>query len=269
MRKLLIGASILLISLSVYVLLKTVLDPHPSKLRPVITVATTPTPNPEVQLASTAPAPAPVPQFTPEPTPLSNSTPEPLKSRVVNHQPDQFRTGAVSKEELTALEKALKSIPWSLNSNPEAAANEDYSAIVKECEKSGEHDLLADLITEAVSNDYQPNNETANSAYSTDLTADFENGHQSSNGKSPGEMTAGQVKGVDNALTPTLNQPDPPAAAASSSSAPRPTPAEITRGKTVHVRHRTIVRHRLVDVKTRLLELWHQSLEQTEKPPKL
>jgi hypothetical protein len=269
MRKLITGASIFLIFLSVYVLLKTVLDPHPSKLMSVITVATTPTPNPEVRLASSAPTPAPAAQFTPEPIPLSNSTLEPLKSRVVNHQPDQFRKGAVGKEELIAIEKAIKSIPWSLNSNPEAAANEDYSAIVKECQKSGEGNLLADLIAEAVSNDYQPNNETANTAYSTKLTADFENGHQSSNGKSTGEMTAEQEQSLDKALTPPLNRPDAPAAAASPSPAPPLASAEITRAKTVHVRHRTMVRHRIVDAKTRLLELWHQSLYQTEKPPKL
>src|ERR1700760_1608737 len=179
MRKLITGASIFLIFLSIYVLLRTVLDPHPSKLRSAITVATTPTPNPDTRLASTAPAPAPLPQLTPEPIPLAKSNLEPLKSRVIKHQPDQFRTGAVGKEELIAIEKAIKSIPWSLNSNPEAAANEDYSSIVKECERRGERDLLADLVAEAVSNDYQPDNETANAAYSTALTADYENGHQS------------------------------------------------------------------------------------------
>jgi len=232
-------------------------------LKSAVTVATTPTPNPDIQLASTAPAP------TPEPIPLSKSSLPPLKSRVVSHQPNQFRKGAVDKDELIAIEKAIKSIPWSLNSNPETAANEDYSAIVKECQKSGEDNLLADLVAEAVSNDYQPNNETANVAYSTKLTADFENGHQSSNGKSTVELTAGQVQSADKALTPALNRPDAPAPAVSSSPAPRLASAEITRGKTVHFRHRAIVRHRIVDAKTRLLELWHQSLEQTEKPPKL
>jgi hypothetical protein len=261
MRKLITGASIILIFLSAYGLLKTVFATHPLKLRSDIAVATTPTPNPDIQLASTS-APAPIPQFTPEPIPVSKSTPEALKSRVVNHQPDQFRKGAVGKDELVAIKKAIKSIPWSLNANPEAAANEDYSAIVKECEKSGEHELLADLVAEAASNDYQPNNEAANAAYSTELNSDFENGHQSdtSNGESTGEMTAGQEPSVDRALTPTVNQPDIAPSAAPASPAPRPAPAEITRAKTVHVRHRTIVRHRIVDAKTRLLELWHQSL---------
>ena len=38
------------------------------------------------------------------------------------------------------------------------------------------HDLLTDLITEAVSNDYQPHNVAANGAYFTELNSDFENG---------------------------------------------------------------------------------------------
>jgi hypothetical protein len=36
--------------------------------------------------------------------------------------------------------------------------------------------LLTDLVTEAVSNDYQPNNEAANGAYFTELNSDFEKG---------------------------------------------------------------------------------------------
>jgi hypothetical protein len=264
MRKLIIGASIFLIFLSVYGLLKMVSAPHPSKLRSAIAVATTPTPNPDIQLASSTAAPPPIPQFTPEPTPVSKSTIKPLKSRVVNHQPDQFRKGAVGKDELIAIKKAIKSIPWSLNANPEAAANEDYSAIVQECAKSGEHGLLADLITEAMSNDYQPNNEDANVAYSNELNSDFENGHQTvaSNGKSSGETTAGQEPSVDRTLPPTVEHPDPLAATASPSATSSPTPAENTRAKIVHVKHRTIVRRRMVDAKTRLLQLWHQSLDQ-------
>jgi hypothetical protein len=263
MRKLITGALIFLIFLSVYGVLKTVFEPHPL-LRSANTVATTPAPNQNIRLVSTAPAPVPSPQFTPEPVPQSKSTLEALKSRVVKHQPDQFRKGAVGDDELIAITKALKSIPWSLNANPEAAAHEDYSAIVKECEKSGEHDLLEDLIAEAVSNDYQPNNEAANAAYSTELNADFENGHQSdsSNGKSSGQTIAGQEPSVDQAPIPAVNQQDPPAPAASLSPAPGPAPAETTRAKIVHTRHHNIVRRKIVDAKTRLLELWHQSLAQ-------
>jgi hypothetical protein len=101
---------------------------------------------------------------------------KPLKRRVVKHQPDQFRVGAISKEELSAIKKAIKTIPWSRNSDPKAAADEDYAAIVKECEKSAVNGLLTDLVTEAVSNDYQPNNEAANGAYFTELNSNFENG---------------------------------------------------------------------------------------------
>jgi hypothetical protein len=36
------------------------------------------------------------------------------------------------------------------------------------------HDLLADLITEAASNDYQPGNEAANSIYIAALVSKFE-----------------------------------------------------------------------------------------------
>jgi hypothetical protein len=266
MRKLITGASIFLIFLSAYVILRVVSVPHPAKLRSAIVVAATPTPNPDIQLASSTAAPAPIRQLTPVPTPVPKSTLEPLKSRVVNHQSDQFRKGAVGNDELVAIKKAIKAIPWSLNPNPEAAAKEDYSAIVQECEKSGEHDLLPDLIAEAVSNDYQPNNEAANAAYSNELNSDFENGHQSdtSNGKSPGETTTGQEASVDKALPPAVNEP----AAASSSPASPPTPAENIRAGIVHVKHRSIVRHRIVDAKTRLLQLWHQSLVQTEKPSK-
>ncbi len=176
MRKLINGASIILILISIYVLLKTVFDAQQVKSTPATAVAATPPSSPNLLLASTTATPDPTPELTPTPTPVSTPTPKPLKSRVVKHQPDQFRKGAISKEELSAIKKAIKTIPWSRNSDPKAAADEDYTAIVKECEKSPVHDLLTDLITEAVSNDYQPNNQTANSAYFTELNSDFENG---------------------------------------------------------------------------------------------
>jgi len=127
-------------------------------------------------LASTTPTPDPAPEPTLTPIPVSTPTPAPLKSRVVKHQPDQFRKGAIGKEELSAIKKAIRAIPWSRNSDPKAAADEDYAAIVKECEKSSVHDLLTDLITEAASNDYQPHNVAANGAYFAELNSDFENG---------------------------------------------------------------------------------------------
>ena len=211
-RKLIIGASLIVIIISMFGMLKTIFDALPVQATRTTTVATAATSTPNILPVSTIPGPEPTPksaQSTPtttvaataastpsilpvstprvEPTPeLTQSTPtttveptptlKPLKRRVVKHQPDQFRKGAISKEELSAIKKAIKTIPWSRNSDPKAAADEDYAAIVKECGKSSLHGLLTDLVTEAVSNDYEPNNDPANAAYFTELYSDFENG---------------------------------------------------------------------------------------------
>jgi hypothetical protein len=270
MRKLIIGASIILIFISIYVLLKTVSHSHQAKSSAATAVATTPAPSSHILPASMTSTPNPPPQSTPAPTPVSALTLAPLKIRVVEHQPDQFRKGAISTEELSAIQKAIQAIRWSRNSNPKAAANEDYAAIVKECEKSSVPNLLPDLITEAVSNDYQPNNEAANVAYSTELNSDLENADhsESSNGKSAGQMTVGEGTTVDGGSTPTVSQPEVKTSATTSSPAPPPPSAEVIRSKTGHPRHRSIVRHKIVDVKTQLLTLWHKSLAEPEKSPK-
>jgi hypothetical protein len=192
MRKLVNGTSIILILISIYVLLKMAFDAQQVKPALTVSVGTTPTPNRSTLLVSATPiatpsasasasatptpTPDPAPEPTSTPTPVSPTTSKPLKNRVVKHQPDQFRKGALNKEEVSAIKKAIKTIPWSRNSDPKAAADEDYAAIVKECEKSTVHDLLTDLVTEAVSNDYQANNEAANSTYFTELNSDFESG---------------------------------------------------------------------------------------------
>src|ERR1700722_2812625 len=270
MRKLIIGASIILICISIYVLLKTV-DSHQAKSSAPTAVAITPAPSSHILLASLAPTPNPIPQSTPVPA----LTPAPLKTRVVEHQPDQFRKGAISTEELSAIQKAIQAIRWSRNANPKAAANEDYAAIVKECEKSSVPDLLPDLITEAVSNDYQPNNEAANVAYSTELNSDLENADHSnsSNGKSTGEIavgegTVGGGTGVDGESTPTVSQPEVKTSVPTSSPAQPAPSAEVVRSKIGHPRHRSIVRHKIADVRTQLLALWHKSLAEPEKSPK-
>jgi hypothetical protein len=267
MRKLVGGASILLILIALYLLLHTIFyGQHVKSMSPTV-VAATATPSPNMLQVSTAP--------TPDPTPASNSTSvlastsalKPLNIRVVIHQPDQFRKGALSKEELSAIKKAVVTIPWSRNSNPKAAADEDYSAIIRECKESSVHDLLEDVITEAVSNDYQPNNEAANSAYLAELNSDFENGTQSdhSTDQSTGELDAGQVASVDSKLTPQTTQADVPANATSVSPSQQTASAEANRPRIGHVRHRSTVRHQMLDVKTRLLALWHQSLAPSEK----
>jgi hypothetical protein len=176
MQKLINGASVILILICLYSLLKTVFDAQQVKSTPMTAVAITPTSSPNMLLASPTPTPIPSPEPTPTPTPISTPAPKPLNSRVVKHQPDQFRKGAISKEELSAIKKALRTIPWSRNSDPKAAADEDYAAIVKECENSSAHYLLEDLITEVTSNDYQPDNEEANTTYIEELISDFKNG---------------------------------------------------------------------------------------------
>ena len=115
---------------------------------------------------------------------------QPLKSREIKHQPDRFRNGAISKEELSAIKKAIKTIQWSRNSHPKAAADEDYAAIVKECENSGVRYLVTDLITEAASNDYQPGNEAANTTYITELISDFENGAKAARDNQEAQLNA-------------------------------------------------------------------------------
>ena len=266
MRKLIGGASIILVIIFIYGLRKAAFEEHQVKSTPATAVATTATRSPNMPLASTTPIPAPTPESTPTPILVSINALEPLKSRVVKHQPDQFRKGAISKEEFAAIEKAIKIIPWSRNSNPEAAADEDYAAIVKVCEKSNVHDLLTDLIAEAVSNDYQPNKEAANSAYSTELTSDFENGHRrdGGHGKSGGEITAEQPTSIDSGSASRNSQCQGRADATSWFPAERPSAAEVIRS-IGHVRHRFAVRHRIVDVKMRLIALWHQSLARAEK----
>jgi hypothetical protein len=210
-RKLITVACLIVILISIIGMLKTIFEASPVRSTRTTTVATVATSTPRIVQVST-PGIEPVPEPTqstpttivaitatstpgilpvptiprPEATPKSaQSTPttveptpplKPLKRRVVKHQPDQFRKDAISKEELSAIKKAIKTIPWSRNSDPKAAADEDYAAIVKECEKSSVDGLLTDLVTEAVSNDYKPNNEAANSAYFTELNSDFENG---------------------------------------------------------------------------------------------
>jgi hypothetical protein len=248
MLKLITGASVILISVALYGVLKADFGSPRQNGTPMAAAATPAMPTSPTILVAVTP--------TPMPSPLLASTPEPLNIRVVEHQPDQFRKGAMSKEELSALKKAIQSIQWSRNPDPKSAANEDYRAIVKECEQSSVRDLLTDLVTEAIANDYQPNNEAANAAYSGELSGDFEKvgGNDLSNQTSLGEA-AGGVTNNDRG-------------SASSSSAWRPTLAAATPTKVGHPRHRLTVRHRIVDVKARLLALWHQSLAHSEKSDK-
>ena len=81
-----------------------------------------------------------------------------------------------------------------------------------------------------------------------------------SNEKSTGEITAGQAPSIDTRLTPEINQPDVQANATSWPPSQRQGSAHSTHTKIFNVRLRSSMHPRYVDVKTRLIALWHQSL---------
>jgi hypothetical protein len=81
-----------------------------------------------------------------------------------------------------------------------------------------------------------------------------------SNEKSTGEITAGQAPSIDTRLTPEINQPDVQANPTSWPPSQRPDSAHAVHKKIPHVRLRSSMHPRYVDVKTRLIALWHQSL---------
>jgi hypothetical protein len=81
-----------------------------------------------------------------------------------------------------------------------------------------------------------------------------------SNENSTSEITAGQAPSIDSGLTPKINQPDVQANATSWSPSQRPDSAHAAHTKIPNVRIRSSKHSRYVDVKTRLIALWHQSL---------
>ena len=81
-----------------------------------------------------------------------------------------------------------------------------------------------------------------------------------SNEKSTDEITTGQAPSMDTGLTPEINQPDVQANASSWSPSQRPDSTHAVRTKIFNVRLRSSMHPRYVDVKTRLIALWHQSL---------
>jgi hypothetical protein len=88
MLKLITGASVILILVALFGVLKPDFGSHRQNGTPVASAATiqmpaTPMPTPPIILVSVIP--------TAMPSPLLAATPEPLKIRVVKHQPDQFR----------------------------------------------------------------------------------------------------------------------------------------------------------------------------------
>ena len=80
-----------------------------------------------------------------------------------------------------------------------------------------------------------------------------------SNEKSTGEITTGQTPSIDSGLTPKINHPDVQANGTSWSPSQRPDSAQAAHTK-IRKRPRSSMHPRYVDVKTRLIALWHQSL---------
>jgi len=81
------------------------------------------------------------------------------------------------------------------------------------------------------------------------------------NEKSTGEITAGEAPSIDSALTPKINHPDVQANATSWSSSHRSDSAHAAQTKIPNVRLRSSMHPRYVDVRTRLIALWHHSLQ--------
>jgi hypothetical protein len=82
-----------------------------------------------------------------------------------------------------------------------------------------------------------------------------------SNEKSTGETTAAQAPSIDGGSTPKINQPEVVQANATSwSPSQGPNSAHAAHTKVFNVRIRSSKHPRYVDVKTRLIALWHQSL---------
>ena len=86
-----------------------------------------------------------------------------------------------------------------------------------------------------------------------------------SNQKSTGEILSGEATSVGPGFTPEISRSAGQANGASRSPTQQPDSARVIGSRIPNVRHRTFVRHRIVDVKTRLIALWHQSLARSEK----
>ncbi|MBV9643852.1 MAG: hypothetical protein JO334_09800 [Verrucomicrobia bacterium] len=85
------------------------------------------------------------------------------------------------------------------------------------------------------------------------------------NERSTGEITSSQATSVDRNLTPETNPPEMQPNAISWSPTQRSGSARVLT-KNPHVRLRSSLHPRYVDVKTRLIALWHQSLRREKSP---
>lgn len=88
---------------------------------------------------------------------------------------------------------------------------------------------------------------------------------------SPQENSFPQVRTPDStqisvpALASEINRPNAQANAGPESSAPRDDSARVIPPKILNIRHRSFVRSRFLDIKMRLIALWHQSLARSQR----
>jgi Integrase core domain len=82
-----------------------------------------------------------------------------------------------------------------------------------------------------------------------------------SNGESTSQITSRPASRVSRGFTPETTNHDAQANSTSWSPANRPDSARVIHTKVANVRLRSFVRPRYVDAKTRLIALWHQSLQ--------
>jgi hypothetical protein len=75
-----------------------------------------------------------------------------------------------------------------------------------------------------------------------------------------GEIASRQPPNVDSGLTPSISPLAVDLNATPPSPAPQPGPARVVRSNISNVRDRTHTQPRVVNVKMRLIDLWHQSL---------
>ena len=87
-----------------------------------------------------------------------------------------------------------------------------------------------------------------------------------SSGESTDKITSGPATSIDHGSISEINHSDVQTNENSWSPAHRPNSGRIIRPKGSNVGHRSPVRPRFVDVKLRLIALWHQSLARSESP---
>ena len=87
-----------------------------------------------------------------------------------------------------------------------------------------------------------------------------------SSGKSTDQIFSGPATSIDDGFTAEINHVAVQADGSARSPAQRHDSARVIRPNIPHVTHRSSTRPRFVDVKMRLIALWHQSLARSQRP---